>query len=291
MHGFLNLEKPAGISSRAAVNVVQRLVRPAKVGHAGTLDPLAQGVLVVAVGKATRLIEYVHRYRKGYQAEFMLGRQSPTDDIEGEITLLDGAPEPNRAEVDAAASRFVGQLLQVPPAYSAVKVGGKRSYRMARQGRAVELAPRPIVVFRCDVIAYNYPKLKLEIECGTGTYIRAIGRDLAAALGTHAVMTSLVRTFIGPFCRGRSIPVDTIDQAGISAVLSPMQIALQGFVQITVDAETRQNMLQGREVSVPPIWDGSPGELAALDESGQLVGILVPASHGQWRPIRCFASQ
>ena len=142
--GLLNLNKPTGMTSRRAVDIVQRLAWPAKVGHAGTLDPLATGVLVVCVGPATRLIEYVQRMPKRYVAAFLLGRQSPTEDIEGQVTELLGARVPTADEVRAAASRFVGRIQQRPPAFSALKVGGRPAYELARQGRPAHLAARPV---------------------------------------------------------------------------------------------------------------------------------------------------
>ena len=145
--GLLNVDKPAGMTSRDAVDLVQRLARPAKVGHAGTLDPLATGVLVICVGAATRLIEYVQRMPKRYVGTFLLGRSSTTEDIEGQVTLLSDPPIPAAAQIEAATEKFVGSLLQRPPAFSALKVAGKRAYDLARRGEAVELKPRPVEVY------------------------------------------------------------------------------------------------------------------------------------------------
>src|SRR4051794_5854504 len=159
MFGLLNIDKPAGLTSRDVVNVVQRLVRPHKVGHAGTLDPLATGVLIVALGPATRLVEYVQRMAKTYQATFLLGRTSDTEDVEGTVMELDRAPIPNAHEIDAALPAFVGTIQQTPPAYSALKVAGRRAYQMARRGEAVELAARPVEIHGIEVIRYDYPEL------------------------------------------------------------------------------------------------------------------------------------
>src|SRR3569623_809810 len=144
LSGVINLNKPSGITSRQAVDVVKRLVRPAKTGHAGTLDPLASGVLIVCVGAATRLIEYVQRMPKRYTGTFLLGRSSPTEDIEGEVSELAGAPQPSLGEIIAAAGRLTGEIMQRPPAYSALKVAGRRAYDLARAGHEVDLQPRPI---------------------------------------------------------------------------------------------------------------------------------------------------
>ena len=168
-------------------------------GHAGTLDPLATGVLVVGVGAATRLIGYVQRMPKRYVGTFLLGRRSPTEDVEGEVTELPDAPVPTREQIAAAAERFVGRIDQRPPAFSALKVAGRRAYQLARQGRELQLAARPVEIHRIEVKAYEYPELVLEVACGSGTYIRSLGRDLAESLGTAAVMSGLVRTAIGGF--------------------------------------------------------------------------------------------
>ena len=192
------------MTSRRAVDLVERLARPAKAGHAGTLDPLATGVLVVCVGAATRLIEYVQRMPKRYRATFLLGRQSPTEDIEGEVTELPDAPIPTLDEIAAAAGRFVGRIAQRPPAFSALKVAGRRAYKLARAGQPPQLAPRPVEIFAAEIKSYQYPELVMEVECGSGTYIRSLGRDLAESLGTAAVMSALVRTCHRRLPRGRS---------------------------------------------------------------------------------------
>ncbi|HEX5470857.1 MAG TPA: tRNA pseudouridine(55) synthase TruB, partial [Lacipirellulaceae bacterium] len=174
--GVLNVKKPGGATSRDAVDHVQRLVRPAKAGHAGTLDPLATGVLVICVGQATRLIRYVQRMPKTYRAQFLLGRRSETDDIEGQVELMDDCSRPAREAVDHVIAQFIGEIEQKPPAHSAIKLAGRRAYQLARKGAEFELTPRPVVVHRIIVRRYEYPELELDIECGSGTYVRALGR-------------------------------------------------------------------------------------------------------------------
>src|SRR5262245_44228837 len=170
--GLLNLNKPAGWTSRRVVDCIQKLVRPAKAGHAGTLDPLATGVLIVCVGQATRLIDYVHRMRKRYTGTFLLGRESQTEDVEGDVVELVNPPVPTRPEIERAAREFLGTIQQRPPAYSALKVAGQRAYDLARAGKEVQLDARPVEIFRIEVQRYDYPALVLEIECGSGTYVR-----------------------------------------------------------------------------------------------------------------------
>ncbi|HEX2475883.1 MAG TPA: tRNA pseudouridine(55) synthase TruB, partial [Lacipirellulaceae bacterium] len=210
LFGILSINKPSGCTSRDVVNRVERVVCPAKAGHAGTLDPLASGVLVICVGKATRLIQYVQQLQKQYLATFLLGHYSDTDDAEGEVCALSDAPIPHRVQVEQVLPRFLGDIQQRPPAYSAIKSGGRRAYQLARQGSAPELAARAVTIHSIRVERYDYPELMLTIECGSGTYVRALGRDIAAALGTAAVMTALRRTAIGQFCVEDAIALENL---------------------------------------------------------------------------------
>jgi len=211
MFGILNVNKPTGWTSRDVVNRVQGLVRPAKAGHAGTLDPLATGVLVVCVGPATRLISYVQQMPKIYEATFLLGRTSPSDDTETAVTELSNAPEPSLTEIQALLPQFIGSVQQRPPAYSALKVKGQRAYKLARQGETVNLEPRTVEIYELQVDDYQYPECKLTLRCGSGTYVRSVGRDLAESLGTGAVMSELTRTAIGDFCVGDAINIEQLD--------------------------------------------------------------------------------
>src|SRR5205823_5221065 len=147
---------------------VQRLVRPHKVGHAGTLDPLATGVLIVAIGPATRLVEYIQRMPKTYQGTFLLGRTSNTEDVEGAVVELPNAAVPMREEILAAIPRFLGTIEQRPPAFSALKIAGRSAYKLARRGEAIELAPRPVEIHAIDLLGYQYPELELRVRCGSG---------------------------------------------------------------------------------------------------------------------------
>src|SRR5262245_51397499 len=167
------------MTSRDVVNRVQRLVRPAKAGHAGTLDPLAEGVLVVCIGPATRLIEYVQQMPKEYRATFLLGQRSASDDLESDVEVIADARALAREEIEAALPRFMGRVEQRPPAFSAVKVEGRRAYQLARLGNAVDLALRNVEMYQLDVERYEYPELVLSMRCSSGTYVRSVGRDLA----------------------------------------------------------------------------------------------------------------
>jgi tRNA pseudouridine55 synthase len=288
MHGFLNLDKPVGITSRTAVDRVARLVKPAKAGHAGTLDPLASGVLVVAVGSATRLIEYVQQMPKRYRGTFLLGHSSASEDVEGDVTVHADAPRPTLAELQAAGAKFLGETLQRPPAFSALKVNGKRAYELARKGMTVELEPRPIAVTRLDVLAYSYPELVLDIECSGGTYVRSLGRDLAIALGTSAVMSALVRTAIGKFTIETAAHYDKLTPETLPQWLQPPSHALAHLPRLELTEAEIEEITNGRYIrrDTPPI----PGELAALDAAGGLVAILTHVPDGALKPVRVFAT-
>ncbi len=287
MFGLLNLDKPAGVTSRDMVNQVQRLVRPVKIGHAGTLDPLATGVLVVGLGPATRLVEYVQRMRKTYLATFEFGRQSDTEDIEGTVTPLVSPPVPTEEQLRAALPRFLGTIEQTPPAFSALKVGGKRSYDLARQGRAVELAARPVEIHSLELLDYRYPTLQLRIVCGSGTYVRSLGRDLARALGTEAVMSALRRETIGPFVVSEAVDPKTLSLESIHERMFPPALAVASLPQVSVTSDEVRRFVQGQRTANR--WSVVADEVATLDESGSLVA-LASATTESLQPLKCFVA-
>src|SRR5262245_4373344 len=184
MNGLLVIDKPSGMTSRDVVNRVQKwFPRKTKIGHTGTLDPLATGVLVVCVGQATRLADYVQAMGKSYSSRFRLGATSTTDDADGDVTEAPSAKVATREEIEEALEAFVGNVEQVPPAVSALKVDGQRAHDLVRKGKDVQLAARTVRIDAIRVIAYEWPFLEVEVDCGKGTYIRSIARDLGAALG------------------------------------------------------------------------------------------------------------
>jgi tRNA pseudouridine55 synthase len=284
--GILNLNKPASWTSRDVVNRVQRLAGRVKAGHAGTLDPLATGVLVVCVGPATRLIEYIQRMPKRYRGTFLLGRTSDTEDIEGQVCPLEGAAEPSIQQLEAVLPRFVGEMEQVPPAYSALKVQGRRAYALARGGHNVSLQPRKIVIHQLRLVHYQYPEFTLEIGCGSGTYIRSLGRDVATELGTGAVMSALVRTAIGPLELDDAVELETLTQANLSTKLLSPLIGLTDLPRITITPEEQQRLAQG--LTIEDRWCIQSPELAAVDSTGRLCSILSPRQRGKIGPIRNF---
>jgi len=286
MFGLLNIHKPSGITSRDVVNRVQRLVRGVKVGHAGTLDPLATGVLVVALGPATRLVEYVQRMPKTYFGTFLLGRSSDTEDIEGTVVESVDPPRPTRQEVDAALPAFLGTIQQLPPAFSALKVQGQRAYELARRGEHVELQSRPVEIHGLAVVRYEYPELELEVHCGSGTYIRSLGRDIARSLGTAAVMSALRRTAIGVFRIAEALDFDSLTLAVIESKLQPPSLAVAQLPAALLSEDEARRLANG--LPVRNRWGWTADEVAALDGQGRLVAILVPRGHEELRPARNF---
>ena len=234
MFGLLVLDKPSGVTSRRIVDRVLRFVRPTKVGHAGTLDPLAAGVLLLGLGQATRLVEYVHELPKQYQATFLLGRSSTTEDIDGEITELPDAVPPTREQIEQAADTLRGDIQQRPPAFSALKVAGRRAYELARAGETPELAPRGVRINRLTITRYDYPELCLDVECSSGTYVRSLGRDLAERAGSAAVMSALVRTAIGPFTLAEAADPEAITRENLVTLVRDPILAVRGLMEEVV---------------------------------------------------------
>jgi tRNA pseudouridine55 synthase len=289
LFGLLNINKPSGLTSRRVVDRIQRLVKPAKVGHAGTLDPLASGVLVIGVGQATRLVEYVQQMPKCYRATFVLGCTSTTEDVEGEVTRLVDARLPTRDQIERAAAELTGEILQRPPAFSALKVDGRRAYARARAGETVDLAPRTIRVHRLRITAYDYPNVQMEIECSSGTYVRSLGRDLAERLGTAAVMSALVRTAIGRFTLEESLDPRLLTRENICRSLLPPILAVQDLMPMRVVSEQEaQRLCNG--LPIGPL-DQSTDHCAAVDAAGNLVAIVNRRPDGAFGPSKSFKSR
>lgn len=289
---ILNVNKPAGLTSRDVVNRIERLVRPTRAGHAGTLDPLATGVLVVCLGRATRLVEYIQRYPKRYCAEFRLGCTSDTEDIEGTVVELPNACRPEFSALGAALERFLGTIAQVPPAYSAIKVSGERAYAKARRGETVALAPRSVEIYGLQLLSYEYPTLTLQIDCGSGTYVRSLGRDLAREVGTEAVMSRLKRTAIGPYRIEEAVALDALSAETLEDHLLRPETAMGLLPTVVLEREEVIRVVRGGRIRASQgklsaqATDG--GDFAGLDEAGQLVAIL-RAEGDRWRPVRVFS--
>ena len=278
--GVIPVDKPIGATSRRVVDAVARALGMKTVGHAGTLDPLADGVVVVCAGHATKLVDYLHDLPKHYTASFLLGRSSPSDDFETPIEVEAEPCVPTREEVEAALPSFRGEILQRPCDYSAVHVDGKRAYRLARKGRPLELTAKRVRIDILDVTAYEWPRLGVDIVCSSGTFVRAIGRDLAMALGTQAVMESLTRTAVGPFSRGQSLEMAAVTLESVRAAMLPAVAAVPLVPRVTLGDDLLAKAVRGGLVAV---GDEPAEALAAVDEAGDLVGILKRHESGLYR--------
>lgn len=283
-NGLLVLDKAARMTSRAAVDRALRwFPRKTRIGHTGTLDPLATGVLVLCVGAATRLVEYIQRMNKTYETTLLLGAESDTDDAEGVIIPVADAQPPSLDAITRSASSFIGIISQVPPAHSAAKIEGRRAYSLARQGATVELEPRQVNIYRIDVKRYEWPHLDLEIQCGKGTYIRSLARDLGQRLGCGALVETLRRTQVGPFTPERAVPLDA-DTETARACLLPMELAAAELPRIVLDAAHLGKLRQGQPVALD---DVHAGEAAVFDETGKFVAVA-EATAGVLRPAKVF---
>ncbi len=272
------VDKPGGLTSRDVVNRVQGcLPRGTRIGHTGTLDPLATGVLVLCVGQATRLTEYVQDMDKVYHAVFRLGVRSDTDDADGTVQPVTDAPVPERAAVEKALSEFVGDIEQVPPAYSAAKVSGRRAYDLARRGNEVALSARRVHIDGITSLAYEHPRLEVEVRCGKGTYIRSLARDLGERLGCGAIVETLRRTRVGPFTAAEGVTLD-LDASQIIARLLPLIAAVADLPQVTLPSPLLDRLRHGGAVPVPdsPILQKqatADSRVAVLTASGALVAV------------------
>jgi tRNA pseudouridine55 synthase len=272
------IDKPAGLSSARALDPLKRLVaRRAKVGHAGTLDPFATGVLLALVGDATRLSDLATGLPKTYEATVAFGKETDTLDPEGEVTAERDPGEP-RPDLAAVASRFVGEIEQVPPAFSALKVGGRRAYQLARAGAPVELEARRVRVHGIDVLTVAWPEVLVRVVCGAGFYVRAFARDLGRALGLPAHLAALRRTHIGPFTGGLA-PGEV---AWERLVGCERIVEAAGLAWVDLAPDDARAFAAGRAVRVP---DLSPGaDARAVRTGARLVGLGYCARAGRLQP-------
>ncbi|MHB8620344.1 MAG: tRNA pseudouridine(55) synthase TruB [Chloroflexota bacterium] len=252
--GILNLDKPSGMTSFAVVSRVRHASGVRRVGHAGTLDPLASGVLLVCLGQATRVIPYLQDGSKVYLATIRLGQQTDTYDSEGPIARE--GPVPDRLDLDP----YIGEIWQTPPLYSALKRGGKPLYAYARSGQTVEIEPRRVRIDGIEVVDWLPPIARLRVTCGKGTYIRSLANDL----GGH--LTALRRERVGPFGIEDALALD--EPASWENGLMPMEAALAMLQRLPVDASLAARVRSGRAVEAPP------GEILAVDERGRAVAVL-----------------
>jgi tRNA pseudouridine55 synthase len=287
MDGIFNIDKPEGLTSHDVVARVRRICGTRRVGHAGTLDPFATGVLPVVVGRATRLVEYLADADKEYRAVVALGAVSDTYDREGAITPAPGAVMPSDKAVHEALSGFRGEIEQVPPMHSAIKVGGKKLYELARQGVEVERQPRKVTIARLDVEWYRPPMLGIHVKVSKGTYIRSLAHDLGQALGVGAYLESLIRTRHGPFKVDEATTLEGLEEAFRQETwresLFPPEFILWGWPTHTATPEEEADVRQGRPLRAPgPISRSDRRMMAVKTEAGDILAVA------EWNVERCL---
>jgi len=296
--GWICLDKPYDLTSTHAVSRVRRTFNAQKAGHAGTLDPLATGILPIALGEATKTVPYLVDADKAYRFTVAWGRTTATYDREGETTAQSGV-RPSLAEVEAVLPRFVGEISQVPPAFSAIKVHGERAYDLARAGAAVELAPRAVTIHSARIAeAPDADHVTLEIACGKGTYVRAIVRDLAEILGACGHVSELRRTRVGGFTEQSAVTLELLEDLGHKArqseVLLPVETALDDIPELAVTAEDAFRLKQGRSIVLVPRQVESvkarlkPGSRTVSAMAGGSVVALCEMRAGRLEPSRVF---
>lgn len=290
LEGFLNLDKPAGLTSHDCVAVVRRVLRTRQVGHGGTLDPAATGVLPIAVGQATRFLAFLSG-DKVYRATFRFGQRSDTDDAEGQIQVGSPCPELSREQVEECLREFVGEIWQVPPLYSAIKRQGKKLYELARAGaEAAELGlePRRVVIRHLQILGWRsgeFPEVDLEIACGPGTYIRALARDVGEKLGCGGLMSRLRRLQSGPFRSEESLPLEQWQgSADPAAALLPIEWGFRSWNSVFLSPAEAQRWRQGQAIPLDPA-QATAETLRVMSGEGEFLG-LGHSQAGQLKPLR-----
>ncbi|MDP9116037.1 MAG: tRNA pseudouridine(55) synthase TruB [Actinomycetota bacterium] len=287
--GLVIVDKPAGLTSHDVVSRVRRMARTRRVGHAGTLDPMATGVLVLGVDKATRLLHHLVLTDKAYTATIRIGESTITDDAEGDLILARSTASVVDTDIDSAVTQLTGDLMQVPSSVSAIKVDGQRSYKRVRDGEAVALSPRAVTVSRFDVLAITRPgehvvDVEVSVECSSGTYVRALARDLGEALGVGGHLTALRRTRVGPFALASA---GTLDE--LTLLDDPVTLPLAAAVRAAMPTRLLEPQ-EVRELSYGRWIEGrgTLGTHGALDAGGSVIALL-SEDGGRARPILVFA--
>jgi tRNA pseudouridine55 synthase len=292
IHGWLVLDKPLEMTSTRAVGILKRLMFAQKVGHAGTLDPLATGILPIAFGEATKTVPFAVDGEKVYRFTVRWGAETKTDDAEGDVTATSTA-RPTVQDIEALLPQFVGEIMQVPPQFSAIKVDGERAYALARDGEHVELEARPVVIEELRLIDVpDADTAVFEARCGKGTYVRAIARDMGRAMGCRGHVIGLRRTRVGPFSEDAAVDLVEIEDAAeagedLTAFLQPVEVALGEILEVNVSAADAADLAQGRSVLIrgrdAPILGGA----AYAMSKGQIVA-LGEIERGALHPTRVF---
>ncbi|MDB2415169.1 tRNA pseudouridine(55) synthase TruB [Rickettsiales bacterium] len=288
INGWLILDKPAGISSAHAVGRIKRLLNVKKVGHAGTLDPLASGVLPLAIGEATKTAQYAMSSTKSYKFTVKWGQRTSTDDLEGEV-IATSDKMPSLCQIKEEIPNYIGQIMQTPPIYSAIKVKGQRAYKLARQGEEISLNPRPVDIYKFELLNSDEESATFYIECGKGTYIRSIARDFAQSLGTQGHVTMLRRTKVGKFCEENTILLENIEKTMYKpespGFILPVEAVLDDIPVLTFTPEEAMRISNGMSVMVNQNFDSKKTVIARTEE--KLIA-LCETSGGNIKPVRVF---
>jgi tRNA pseudouridine55 synthase len=298
LSGLLNINKPPGITSHDVVNRVRKLAGQRKVGHAGTLDPLASGVLLVCLGQATRLIEYLMAGRKQYRATLRFGITTDTLDAEGQITAQNDISGLTEAHLRQILPNFLGQIEQIPPLFSAIKKAGQPLYRRARAGEIVEVEARAVTIDDLTWVAWQPPDLTLDISCSPGTYIRSLARDLGQAAGPGAHLAGLIRTASGPWRLAEAVSLETLEHEAAQGssmwqrYLHPPDQAVAHLARVTLSAEEAGQVQQGRQIQIDFASDATPfaSLVRAYAPNGDFLAILtlVEPDAKLWQPKKVF---
>jgi tRNA pseudouridine55 synthase len=300
MDGLLLVDKSAGPTSHDVVEAVRRAFRLERAGHAGTLDPAATGLLLVLTGRATRTAEYFDGMDKEYDVTVRLGVRTPTDDLASPTAETRPVPPLDATALEPALARLRGPILQRPPDYAALKMGGRRLYDLAREGIPVEPAPRPVTVYALELLSWASPDLGLRVRCSSGTYVRALARDLGAALGCGGAAAAIRRTAVGPFRADGAVPLGALRDRPLAEMLVPLDRALGHLPRVELRPEAVEKIRQGKAVGPDDLAaaaptglaDGAPCRLCAGDAL-VAVGISVPLPEGGaggplFRPRKVF---
>lgn len=268
MDGVINVVKPKGWTSFDVIAKLRRIYHQKKIGHGGTLDPMASGVLPVFLGRATRLIEYAPIHRKTYEAEFTMGIATDTEDMTGRVLEKGPIPE-DLSAFEKAAETLRGPIMQVPSAYSALKVHGERAYKLAREGKKVDLPARPVTIYELTIEDIQLPLIHLSVTCSAGTYIRALGRDLGKKAGCLLTMSALTRTEMGPFSLKDAHTLDEIETDPAGAVIEDLHPILSALDQVDIPEEQATGFLQGKRLRTKE----GDRERAAIFSGSRFLGI------------------
>ena len=283
--GVLVVDKPSGITSHDVVNVVRRLARTRRVGHAGTLDPMATGVLVVLVGPATRLSRFAMRGDKRYHSVVRLGEITNTYDADGEITERRTVTV-DRAAIEDALTAFVGPIEQIPPMYAAIKVKGRKLYELARQGKEIQREPRAVTIHAIDILDWQPPDLTLDIACSSGTYIRSLAHDLGQQLGCGGHIRELRRKASGPFTIAQARPLAELEElyaeGHLTEALLPPRTALSVMPAAIMTPEQERALRYGQQIDLQT--SAAAESIQAHDSQGNLIAVLTKVSDTQYRP-------